>query len=178
MGGTEIQGISRVGPTVLVRLMESQACLPCLWLCPGRAQKRDNSLFPPFCLRENCPPAPILMPVTSVPPCMPLVPFKLLPWCWSSEQVSLNKSICGFFKVNCLELQKFLPPAQSLLVFASRSYGDLSSWHRNPGLRGPSVGLGLLLRYKSQSLIHHMWLWDQPVSCVHPSYQSRWMSFL
>ena len=29
------------------------------------------------------------MPDTSVPPCMPLVPFKLLSWYWSSEGVSL-----------------------------------------------------------------------------------------
>ena len=29
----------------------------------------------------------ILMPDTSVPPFMLLVPFKLLPWCWSSEGV-------------------------------------------------------------------------------------------
>ena len=27
--------------------------------------------------------------------CMPLVPIKLLPWCWSSEEVSLSKSMCG-----------------------------------------------------------------------------------
>ena len=141
-------------------------------------QKRDNGLCLPFYLGESCPPALAFTPDTLFPPCMPLVPFKLLPWCWSSEGVSPSKSLCRFFKGNCLGLQKFLLLTPSLLVFATRSYGDLSSWHRNPGLRGPSVGLGLLLRYKSQSLIHHMWLWDQPVSCVHPSYQSRWMSFL
>ena len=32
-----------------------------------------------------------LMPDTSVPPCVPLVPFKLLPQCWSSEGVSLGR---------------------------------------------------------------------------------------
>ena len=41
-----------------------------------------------------------------------------------------------FFKGNCLRLQKFLPPTQSLLVFVASSYGDLSSWHWNPGLGG------------------------------------------
>ena len=52
--------------------------------------------------------------------------------------------MCGFFKRNCLGLQKFPPPTQSLLVFAARSYGDLSSLHWNPGLEGPGIGLRLL----------------------------------
>ena len=71
--------------------------------------------------------------------CMPLVPFKLLPRCWSSVGVSLSKFVCGFFMGNCLGLQKFLPLTQSLLVFAARSYEDLSSWQRNPG---PGVWCG------------------------------------
>ena len=53
------------------------------------------------------------MPDTSVPPCMPLVPFKIPPWCWSSEGVSLNKLVCEFFKRDCLGLQKILLPNQS-----------------------------------------------------------------
>ena len=36
--------------------------------------------------------------------------------------------VCGFFKWNCLGLQKFLPQTQLLLVFATRSCEDLSSW--------------------------------------------------
>ena len=60
---------------------------------------------------------------------MPWVPFK----CWSSEGVSLIKSVCGFFKRNCLGLQNFLLLTQSLLIFADRSYEDFS-WHWNPGL--------------------------------------------
>ena len=32
-----------------------------------------------------------LMPNTSVYPCIPLVSFKLPPWCWSSEGVSLSR---------------------------------------------------------------------------------------
>ena len=81
MDGTESQGISRVGKTVLVRLMKSQ-----IWYPPassvalgGRPQKRDNDLCLPFCLGESCSPVPTLMPETSVPLCKPLVPFKLLP---------------------------------------------------------------------------------------------------
>ena len=98
------------------------------------AQKRNDGFCPLFCLGQGCPPALTLMPDTSVPSFVPLVPFKLLPWCWSSEGVSLSKCVYGFFKENCLGLQKFLPLTQSPLVFAARSYGDLSSWHRNPGL--------------------------------------------
>ena len=53
--------------------------------------------------------APALMSDTSVSPCMPLVPFKLLPWCWSSEGVSLSECVCGFFERNYLGLEQFLP---------------------------------------------------------------------
>ena len=65
------------------------------------------------------------MPDTPVSPYMPLVPFKLLPLCWSSEGVSLSKSVRGFFKGNCLKIQQFLLLTQCPLVFAARSYGDL-----------------------------------------------------
>ena len=104
----------------------SPACQLCdsvaLWLCGERAQKRKNGLCLPF-----CPTALALMPDTSVHPCMPLVPFELLPLCWRSEGVHLCKSVCAFFKGNCLELQWFLPPTHSLLVFVARTYGDLFS---------------------------------------------------
>ena len=95
MGGMESQGISRAGQTVLTRLMESQIWHPpassvTLW---ERAQKRDSGLCPPFCLVESCLPALALMPDTSAPPCVPLVSFKLRPWCWSSEGVSLSKCV-------------------------------------------------------------------------------------
>lgn len=63
----------------------------------------------------------------------PWMHFKLLSWCCSLERVNLNKSMCGFLNRNCLGLQKFLFPTKSLLSFAARSYGDLSSWLWNPG---------------------------------------------
>ena len=85
----------------------------------------------------------------------------------------------GFFKMNCLGLQKFLPLTQSLLIFETIGCGDLSSWHWNHGLRGLVWGWdSLFLRYPSQIFIHHMWVWDQPVLCLCPSYQSGWMWFL
>ena len=99
-----------------------------------KAQRRDNDLCPPLCLGKNCPPALTLMSDTSILPCMPLVPFNLLPQCWSSEGGSLSKSMFQFFKGNCLGgLQQFLPLTQSPLVIAARSHEDLSSWHWNTG---------------------------------------------
>ena len=78
-----------------------------LWLCEAKVQKRDNGFCLPLRLKESCPLALALMPDTSVPPCMPLVPLKLLPQCWSSEGVSLSKSVCGFFKRNFLDSRSF-----------------------------------------------------------------------
>ena len=60
----------------------------------GRAQKRSNDHCLHFCLGGSCPPALVLMPDTSVPPCKPVVPYKVLPWCWRPEGVSLSKSVC------------------------------------------------------------------------------------
>ena len=50
----------------------------------GWVQKRDNGLCLPFCLGALA----LMVVDTSVPSPMPLVPFKLLPQCWSSEGVS------------------------------------------------------------------------------------------
>ena len=69
-------------------------------------------------------------------PCMLLVLFKFLPWCWSSEGLNLSESVFKLFKRNCLGLQKFLLLTQSSPGFAARNYGDLSSWHLSPGLGG------------------------------------------
>ena len=44
-----------------------------------------------------------------------------------------------------MRIQKFLLLPQSPLIFAARSYRDLSSWHWNPAwVGGPAVGLELL----------------------------------
>ena len=102
----------------------------------------------PFCLRESCPPGLALMSDTSVPLHMAMVPLKLPPWCWSSEGLSLSKSVCRLFKRNCLGFQQFVSLTQSPLVFADRIYGDLSSWHWIPGPRSLVLGWGSsLLRY-------------------------------
>ena len=60
----------------------------------GSAQKGDNATAWPleFCLGGTCPLAFTLMPDTSESPCMPLVPFQLLPHCWNPDRVRLPKS--------------------------------------------------------------------------------------
>ena len=45
-------------------------------------------------------------------------------------------SLCGPFKRTSLKIQQFLLPPQPPLIFTARRYGDLSSWHWNPGLGG------------------------------------------
>ena len=89
MGGVEPQEITRVGQTVRVRLIISDIVAACQ-LCEWVAQKSCNSLCQPFSLEESCLPALALMSHSSVPPYMPLVLFKLLPRCCSSEGVSLS----------------------------------------------------------------------------------------
>ena len=102
-------------------------------VCGSLGEGSGKGQWPAFLSGESYLPAFTLMPATSLSPCMP---FKLLPRCWSSEGVSVRKSVRGFLKRNCLGLQKCLPPTQSPLILAATSYGGLSSWHWNPGLGG------------------------------------------
>ena len=88
--------------------------VPACWLCVGRAQKRNNGLCQHFCLGESYPQALALMPDNSVPPPMSLVPFNMLPLHWSSEEVSLSKSVHGPFKRTCLGIQKFISSRTSI----------------------------------------------------------------
>ena len=173
MGGPEswmgggLQGIPRTGQRAS-QVDEIKYSLAC-WLCEGRVHQGNNSLCQHFCLGESNPlhAGLALMTDNSVPPLMSLLPFKLLPQCWSSEGVSWSKSMCGPFKRNYLGLQKpsislslnpqwFLQPG----VFIASGYRDFSSWHWNPGLGGlvwgwgPSILMGVhpQLRYPSQFL--------------------------
>ena len=139
MGGTESQGISRTGQTVLARLMESQIWHPpdgsvALW---GKGLRIVTMASAHLSVWEKAvPPALALMPDTSVSPYMPLVPFKLLPRCWNSEGVSLNKSMCGFFKGNCLGTPEVSSTNSIPVRFCSQKLWGLIFWHWNPGLGG------------------------------------------
>ena len=78
-----------------------------------------------------------------------------------------SKSMCEFFKGNCVGLQKFLPLIQSLLGFIARSYGDLPSWTWNPVLTGLLWSWDSSFpRCPSQNFIHLAWIWDQPIPCL------------
>ena len=69
LGGAESLGISKVGQTVVARLMA---------LSGEDLERGQWSLL-------------TLMPDTSGSPSVPLVPFKMLCWSWSLEVVSLSR---------------------------------------------------------------------------------------
>ena len=82
----------------------------------GRAQRGNSAatLWPlEICLRGSCLLALVVLPVTSHSPCMPLLPFQLLSWCWIPEGMGLHKSwdLSGPFKGSLLIILQFLPPA-------------------------------------------------------------------
>ena len=70
-------GILKVGQTVLARLMESL-----IWQQPGGSVALHGEG-----LEKGQWPLLAPMPDTSASPNIPLVPFKLPPWSWSSEEV-------------------------------------------------------------------------------------------
>ena len=121
-----------------------------------------------------------LMPDTSVSPCVPLVPFKLLPWCWSSEGVTLSRwvHVC----IPQEELLRTLAVSSTDSIptgFHSQKLWGLILLALNPGVRGLVWGWDSSLpRYPSQIFIHYTWMWDQPILCPGPSYRSGWMWFL
>ena len=91
-----------------------------------------------------------------------------------------SESKSWFFEGNFLGLQKFLPPIQSLLVFAARSYGDLTSLALGPWAGGPGVRLGLLAPEIPLPNFYppHMGMFRQPILHLCPSHQPGWMWFL
>ena len=115
-----------------------------------------------------------VLTVMSVSPCLWVVPFRLPPWCCSSEGVSLNRWVHVWVPQETL---LWAPAAsftniQSPLIFHSqRLWGliFLESW-----AVGTSVGLGVLA--PKISLLNFY-----PRGCgasLRPSYWSGWMWFL
>ena len=154
-----------------------------LYGCVGGGLRKGTMASAAVLPRESCPPDLTLMPDTVVPLHMPLVPFKLLPWCRSPEGVSLSKSVCRTFKKKHLGLQKFLPPIQSLLVFTYLPGTATLAW-------GTSMELGILtpkISFPNFYSAHtDMGPAHSTAPCLHislcpglhPSYQSEWMWFL
>ena len=98
---------------------------------------------------NSCLLALALLSDTSVSPCVPLVPFKLLPQCWSPEGVSLCNPVVGPLWGHAWESYSFCA-APTPTGFTARSYGDFYSWHWNLGLSGLVCGWDSFLpRYPS-----------------------------
>ena len=125
------------------------------------------------------PPACTLILETSAPPHMSLVPFELLPQCWSLERVSQSKSMC----VDPLRKTPGTPEAlcvtkpQFPLVLTARSYGtshpsirtlDLGAWCES-GILGASEAS--TAKISLPIFIYYMWVWDLPVPHLCFSYQ-------
>ena len=94
---------------LLARLMESQirhqpAGSVALW---GEGSEKGGWPLPAFLSGRKLSPSSYLDDRHVSSARMPLVTFKLLPWCWSSEGMSLSKSVCGFFKGNSWDSSRF-----------------------------------------------------------------------
>ena len=150
--------------TVLARLMESQIWYQLagsmdLWLCGSGEEgfRKGTMASAHLSVWEKV--VPQLLPQCQTLQFLPVC-HCCLSNCYliaeSSEGVSLSKSVCVCFKRNCLGLQKFLSMTQSLLVSPAGSYGDLPSWHWEPGLGGLVWGWdSSFLRYPSRIFMHH-----------------------
>ena len=78
------------------------------------------------------------------------------------------------FKGNCLGLQKFLSSTASIPdFFTDKSNGDFSSWHCNSELGGLVGVWGPSLLDLFPVFVRHIWVWDHPIPCLCPSYQSQ-----
>ena len=126
---------------------------------------------------------------SSVPPCMPLVPLKLLPQCCSSDGMTLSKFVCGYLRgtawgsrsffhwinpCSCLQPEvrgliflALVPSAGSPAVELGLPTPELSL----PNCYPPHVYLGPLYS-TSLSLLP---VWMDVVSLIPPSYfHSTW----
>ena len=128
---------------------------PAYWLCWGRGSAKGQwPLLTP-------------MPGTSVSPCIALVDFKLPPWCWSSEGMSLNR--CMGFPEGQLRAPAASSTNSILVGFCSQKLWGLVFLALESGLGAlVCVWNSLLLRYLSRLL--STWVLDQPILHSHPSY--------
>ena len=115
--------------------------------------------------RRKQSPVLALIPVTSISPHMPLVPFKLLPLCWSPEVVSLckSKSVWGPLKGDSWESHSFFHHSnlhRFLQTELMRTYLPSECWI--PGLCCLVWSLDPLHpRYPCWFLYTHTWVWDR-----------------
>ena len=98
------------------------------------------------------------MPDTSDSPHVWLVLFRRYPTAGTlRERVCTGKCVCPFFKRNCLEVQRFLLPTETLLVFAARRVIGFSIAGENEffsqGMLQTDV-VPLLIRHSSVPVIY------------------------
>ena len=164
--------------------METQIWnLPALWMRMA-AQKRNSGLCQHFCLGESfpCSPSPNARQFSSSP--YSLVPFQLLPQCWSLERVK-SKSMCGPFKGSTWDSGS--SPSHSATIPASvymQMLWGFSSWHWNPGLAWGGARTPSFLADTSPTkitlpvFICHARVWVQLIPHLCPSCQSGWSFFI
>lgn len=110
------------------------------------------------------PPVLTLMLGNSVPPSVSLVPFQLLPECWSSKGVSLSKSVFEPFMRNYLGLWKPLVSFSFNFHRVLQSNYEISSfWHWNPEL-----GEGIVREWDPSLLRWDLFSWDVPSNAYLP----------
>ena len=123
-----------------------------------------------------------MMPDYSVTPHMSLVPFKLLSLSWSSEGVSLSKSVHRPFKRNCPGFQKlsvslglnpqpFLQPEVMGTSLPGTGTLGWGAWYRagTPHYSGRISAADISLL----TFIHHMWVLGQPSPLLYLSLRSQ-----
>ena len=143
------------------------------WLCGGVSSEKEQWHVLPLLSGRKLLPSSCLILDNSVPPCMSLMPFNLLPACWNSEGVSPSKSVYGTFKRNCQGVQQFL--FSTVLIpagFYSQKLWGLTFLALEPWAGGPGEGLTPVIPEISLLIfICCMWVWKQPIPCLCPSNQ-------
>ena len=144
MGGEGSRGITRVGRTVIARLETQIWRLPAGSVGEGLRKGKMASASTSFWEKAAFP-ALALMPDNSFPPHMSLVPFELLPQCWSSEGVSSSMSVCGPLRGIAWDSRS--PPSHLATIpsgFHSQKLQGPIFLALEPRVGGPGVGLGSL----------------------------------
>ena len=101
---------------------------------------------------------------------MPLVPFKLPILCWSSEGVSRVSPRSGPLKRTAWNPSSFFYQLNPCWFLQSDIMGTYLPDTRTLGCGGAGMGLGPLIPEISlQIFIHHMWVQNQPIPCLHIS---------
>ena len=185
LGRVGPEGITRVRQTVLARVMETQLQHPHAGSVGKGISKGTVASVGTSVWDKVAPPNFTLMPENSVSFCMSLVLFKLLYQSWSTEGLSLNKSVHGPFRRNawdssCHSSHSATIPAgfhsQKLWVVLFLAL-EHWNWVSCYGAWTPhSIGGTSTTEISLLIFICHTWVWDQPVNCLCPSYQS-WCGF-